>query len=166
MSKSGKMLREYLTNREFKLSDEAVHLLFSANRWEDKEQLLETLNQGVTIICDRYAYSGIAYSAAKGLQYDWCKGPDRGLLKPDLVFYMDIDPEKIAVREGYGQERYEKVEFQKKVKEVYDKIKTEHEDKGYWVNVNAQSRNIENIHEEIINMTANCINDEKVELSE
>ena len=42
-SKSGKMLNEYLLNREYKLSDEAVHLLFSANRWEERENSIKDL---------------------------------------------------------------------------------------------------------------------------
>ena len=40
---------------------------------------------------DRYAFSGVAFSAAKGtLSMDWCKGPDRGLPKPDLVLFLDV----------------------------------------------------------------------------
>ncbi len=59
------MLNEYLLNREYKLSDEAVHLLFSANRWEDKENIISDLKSGINLVCDRYAYSGVVYSAAK-----------------------------------------------------------------------------------------------------
>lgn len=39
--------------------------MFSANRWEMKEQILSDLRNGITLICDRYAFSGVAYSAAK-----------------------------------------------------------------------------------------------------
>jgi len=59
----------YLQNRDFKYPDEAIHLMFSANRWEMKEQILKDLTNGVTLICDRYAFSGVAYSAAKVLYY-------------------------------------------------------------------------------------------------
>lgn len=40
------------------------------------------------MILDRYAYSGAAFSAAKGFDLEWCKNCDRGLPKPDIVFYM------------------------------------------------------------------------------
>ena len=93
------------------MGDEAVHLLFSMNRWETKTQILAKLEAGTNVVCDRYAYSGVAYSAAKGLSFDWCLGADRGLLKPDLVFYIDVSPEAIAKRSGFGDERFEKVEF-------------------------------------------------------
>ena len=64
-SESGKMLNQYLQNRDYKFSDEAIHLLFAVNRWEMKEQILKDLKAGITIVCDRYAFSGVAYSAAK-----------------------------------------------------------------------------------------------------
>jgi dTMP kinase len=59
------MLNQYLRNKDFKFSDEAIHLFFSANRWEMKEQILKDLESGITLVCDRYAFSGVAYSAAK-----------------------------------------------------------------------------------------------------
>lgn len=75
----------------------------------------EKLSKGITLILDRYAYSGVAYSSAKGLDLDWCKAPDHGLLKPDLVLFLDVPVEGSAQRDGYGEERYEQLELQKKV---------------------------------------------------
>lgn len=48
-----------------KYPDEAIHLIFAANRWEMRDQILSDLKSGITLICDRYAFSGVAYSAAK-----------------------------------------------------------------------------------------------------
>jgi dTMP kinase len=64
-SVSGKTLNAYLQNREMKYPDEAIHLIFAANRWEMRDQILNDLKNGITLICDRYAFSGVAYSAAK-----------------------------------------------------------------------------------------------------
>ena len=97
------------------LPDETIHLLFSANRWETVDALLTELNSGVDVVCDRYVYSGIAYSAAKGLDLEWCRAPDKGLPAPDLVLYMNVSPEVARQRGGYGEERYERAEFQAKV---------------------------------------------------
>ena len=77
------------------------------------------LRSGTTLIVDRYSYSGVAFSSAKGLDIEWCKAPEIGLLAPDLVVYLDISPEKAADRGGYGGERYEQLEFQKKVARSY-----------------------------------------------
>ncbi|XP_014492563.1 thymidylate kinase [Vigna radiata var. radiata] len=114
----GQMISAYLSNTS-QLDDRTIHLLFSANRWE-KRSLMETkLKTGKTLIVDRYSYSGVAFSSAKGLDIEWCKAPEIGLLAPDVVVYLDISPEKAAERGGYGGERYEKLEFQKKVADCY-----------------------------------------------
>ncbi len=61
------------------------------NRWESKDFIINSLKEGINIICDRYAYSGVAYSAAKGLSFEWCLNADRGMIKPDIVIYIDQD---------------------------------------------------------------------------
>ncbi|KAJ3684343.1 hypothetical protein LUZ61_013507 [Rhynchospora tenuis] len=112
------MISSYLSN-ESQLDDRAIHLLFSANRWEKRALMERKLKRGTTLIVDRYSYSGVAFSAAKGLDLQWCKAPEEGLIAPDLVLYLDIPPEKAAERGGYGTDRYEKLEFRKKVVEYY-----------------------------------------------
>lgn len=146
----GQMISAYLSNHS-QLDDHTIHLLFSANRWEKRSissylsiiylildssydkflgvstvcrtLMEEKLKTGTTLIVDRYSYSGVAFSAAKGLGVDWCKAPEIGLLAPDAVLYLDISPEKAAERGGYGDERYEKVEFQRKVAEFYQSLR-------------------------------------------
>ncbi|KAL3332701.1 hypothetical protein AABB24_032987 [Solanum stoloniferum] len=90
----GQMISSYLANKS-QLDDHAIHLLFSANRWEKRSLMEEKLKSGTTLIVDRYSYSGVAFSSAKGLDIEWCKAPEIGLLAPDLVVYLDISPEVI-----------------------------------------------------------------------
>jgi dTMP kinase len=54
---------------------------------------------------------------------DWCKSPDDGLPEPDLVLFIDLPPEVAAARSGYGEERYEKLEFQIKVRKMFDQLR-------------------------------------------
>ncbi|CAN4110152.1 unnamed protein product [Withania somnifera] len=114
----GQMISSYLANKS-QLDDHAIHLLFSANRWEKRSFMEEKLKSGTTLIVDRYSYSGVAFSSAKGLDIGWCKAPEIGLLAPDLVIYLDVSPEQAAERGGYGDERYEQLDFQKKVAGSY-----------------------------------------------
>ncbi|KAI0031444.1 thymidylate kinase [Vararia minispora EC-137] len=114
----GKMIDAYLRS-ESELDDRAVHLLFSANRWELAVSIERILASGTTIICDRYAFSGIAFSAAKGLPYDWCAAPDAGLPMPDVTLFFDVTPEIACARCGYGEERYEREELQARVREQF-----------------------------------------------
>lgn len=97
------------------LDDAAVHLLFSANRWERRATLLAALRSGTTLVVDRYAYSGVAFTAAKhvpGLDRAWCAAPDVGLPAPDAVFFLELAPEEAARRGGFGEERYETTAIQ------------------------------------------------------
>jgi thymidylate kinase len=42
--------------------------------WKDGSSLMESkLKAGTTLVIDRYSYSGVAFSAAKGLDLGWCK---------------------------------------------------------------------------------------------
>jgi len=106
-------------------SDEAIHLLFSANRWEAVQGMLKDLRAGQTIVVDRYAFSGAVYSAAKDsphMSLEWCWNPDIGLPQPDLVLFLDISTEDAARRGGYGEERYEKQDMQVKARALFKRV--------------------------------------------
>lgn len=118
----GQIINSYLGGSA-SLPDEAIHLLFSANRWELRDKMLDALASGTSIILDRYVHSGVAYSAAKGMNLEWCKAPDAGLPAPDLVLFIDLPVEVAQARSGYGGERYERLEFQAKVRENFWKLK-------------------------------------------
>ncbi|KAK0540479.1 Thymidylate kinase [Tilletia horrida] len=117
----GQMIDGYLTKKA-EVDDRAIHLLFSANRWELAPSILKDLEAGKHIICDRYAFSGIAYSCAKGLPFSWCLNPDAGLPLPDLTLFLSLSPEVAAQRAAYGQERYEVPALQRKVREVFKDV--------------------------------------------
>ncbi|AJR54998.1 Cdc8p [Saccharomyces cerevisiae YJM1478] len=125
-TRTGGLINEYLTDDSFQLSDQAIHLLFSANRWEIVDKIKKDLLEGKNIVMDRYVYSGVAYSAAKGtngMDLDWCLQPDVGLLKPDLTLFLSTqDVDNNAEKSGFGDERYETVKFQEKVKQTFMKL--------------------------------------------
>ncbi|GAA6064345.1 hypothetical protein JCM10212_002321 [Sporobolomyces blumeae] len=124
-SPTGILINEYLTQKDTQLSDEAIHLLFSANRWEKAQEIRDDLEKGTTVVCDRYAFSGIAFSVIKGLPWAWCKSPDIGLPCPDLTLFLSLSLETASRRSGFGQERYETPEIQGKVRDVFASIGAE-----------------------------------------
>ncbi|KAG4960801.1 hypothetical protein JHK84_037889 [Glycine max] len=162
----GQMISAYLTNTS-QLDDHTIHLLFSANRWEKRSLMESKLKTGTTLIVDRYSYSGVAFSSAKGLDFEWCKVkdlvrlrtlrrssvlvPEIGLPAPDVVVYLDISPEKAAERGGYGGERYEKLEFQKKVADWY---KVLHD--VSWKDVDA-CQPIEDVEKQLQEIVLDCV---------
>ncbi|KAF9379729.1 hypothetical protein CPB97_008780 [Podila verticillata] len=139
----GQMINAYLTNAK-ELDDRAIHLLFSANRWEAMQAMKNKLREGVHLVVDRYAYSGVAFSAAKGLDLTWCKNPDRGLVRPDLTFFLDLPTSEAEKRGGFGEERYEKRELQEKVRRVFHELKGKE-----WVMVDARG-SVQAMHEAIL----------------
>jgi dTMP kinase len=152
------MIDAYLRSAA-ELDDRTIHLLFSANRWElalrlsisihrpsrfaylfqpppHRSTIEQLLSTGTIVLCDRYAFSGVAFSTAKGLPYAWCRAPDVSLPAPDLTLFLDIPPEKAKERGGYGEERYEQEEMQTRVRGVFDRIGLEMEDRS-WIRVDA-----------------------------
>lgn len=138
----GRVIDDYLNNK-IELSDRAIHLLFSADRWNTCHQINEKLETGQTVICDRYSHSGIAYSTAKGLPYEWCDNTEKGLPYPDIVIFLKTE----NVCEG--TEKYETISFQKKVAEAYKKIVDRVPLGCLWLEINNLGRTPEDIHEEI-----------------
>ena len=55
----------------------------------------------------------------------WCKNPDRGLPNPDVVFYLDISIKDAQTRGSFGDERYERVEFQERVADIYKQLRSD-----------------------------------------
>jgi len=141
----GTLIDLYLLRR-LELPDDAVHRFFSANRWEMAESLVQELKAGTTVVCDRYAFSGVAYSAAKGLDFTWCQAPDRGLPCPDGIFFLHIDEKVGASRSNFGDERYENADMQAKVRAQFKEPRLR--DEVNWHDVDG-ARDMEVIHQEI-----------------
>ena len=129
----GNVINSYLQGNT-KLSPQESHLLYSLNRHEKKNFMEDKLYNNYNIICDRYIFSGIAYSLANGLDYTFCLNTEQYLIKPDLIFYFDISlSETNKRRKSLKTDIYETSNFQSKVKEAYSKIKN-----NDWIIINAE----------------------------
>ena len=87
---------------------EAMQLLYVANRYERKADLERWLSGGLTVVCDRYVASSIAYGVAQGLDAAWLSDMQRFLPCPELTILLDIDPALAADRKTAGRDRYER----------------------------------------------------------
>ena len=118
----GSLINQYLKGEQ-KMHDNSIHLLFTANRWEKFDEMNAALRSGQMVIVDRYSYSGVAYTVSKGIaDYEWCRGPEKGLLKPDCVIFLSSDIKMLQNRGDFGKEVYETSEFQSSVRDVYMKL--------------------------------------------
>ena len=149
----GKMINAYRQS-SLDMDDGAIHLLFSANRWEKRAAMEKALSDGVTLVVDRYSYSGVAFTAGKnvpGLDLDWCKAPERGLLAPDAVLYLDMPIEAAKTRGGFGEERYETTELQERVRDNFRKLRED------WWDVVDAAGTIDEVHETCVKVAKDAV---------
>ncbi|CAL8344336.1 unnamed protein product [Gadus morhua 'NCC'] len=150
----GKLISSYLENKS-DLEDHTVHLLFSANRWELVPLMKKKLEEGTTLIIDRYAFSGVAFTSAKpDFSIEWCKAPDVGLPKPDLVLYLQLSPAAAAQRGEFGTERYETSSFQQRVQGRFEQLMDENS--VNWQVVDA-SQSIDEVHGNIKRLSLSAL---------
>ena len=121
----GTLLRRYLKG-EIVSNERAIAALFLADRLDHirKEGGLEDmLERGLTVVCDRYLYSSVAYNCGSE-STEWVANLNQtahDMLRPDLVVYLDLP---VAVMEQRLQNRsykeiYETVAYQRRVQERY-----------------------------------------------
>ena len=105
---------------------EVRHLLLSANRWEMKSQIEESLLLDMFIICNRYYESNVAYGMANGLEESWLKNLDKGLPKADLTILIDIPTSESRKRKTRDRDVHENdLGLLSKVNNIYQRLATE-----------------------------------------
>jgi dTMP kinase len=87
---------------------ELMQLLYVANRYEHKDEIASARASGLTLICDRYVASSVAYGEAHGLNPTWLRDVQSHLPQPDLTILLDIAPEVSLRRKSTGRDRYER----------------------------------------------------------
>lgn len=147
----GGLLDRYL-KKELELDARAAHLLFSANRWESVQHIKSLLGFGCTVVLDRYSFSGIAYSMLSGkCEWDWCQATEQGLPEPDVIYFLDVDVDSLRQRGTEGDERFERSDLQKNVRDNFFKVMHRHQHFN-WHLVDA-SRTVEKIQDELLRVT-------------
>ena len=88
------------------------------------------LADGFVVLCDRYCYSNFAYQSARGVPLEWLFEVEKHVVKPDLVFLIDIPVElsfkrvrqasiDSFLKEGILKRLEKEKEILKKVREIY-----------------------------------------------
>ncbi len=99
---------------------DVMQLLYVANRYERKPDLIRWLDGGLMLVADRYMASSIAYGEAQGLDPEWLTTMQRFLPRPALTILLDIAPETAVTRKSVDRDRYERdLALQGRVRESY-----------------------------------------------
>jgi len=128
---TGKFLRRMLGG-DFKVNEKTASYLFAADRCEHiygENGVISMLNQGKTVVSDRYFFSSLAYqSVSCGKELPRLVNSPFPL--PEYLFYFDINPEISLARvtsRGEKKEIYEQIDMQKKTAALYEEVISEYE---------------------------------------
>ena len=133
----GRFVRKYILQRKRRVPSVVEALLFAVDRVDHVEKEIKpALEGGKIVVSDRYVYSSLAYQGAAGLDLKWIEGVNRLALPPDLAIYIDVPPEVVVKRMRREKSVMERLETQRRVREVYMKFV----EKGKLVSVDGNRR--------------------------
>jgi dTMP kinase len=93
---------------EREYTPDVMPLLYVANRYEWKGDIVRARDAGTILVCDRYLASSVAYGEAQGLDREWLLDMQKYLPRPDLTILLDIPPEVSARRKTADRDKYER----------------------------------------------------------
>lgn len=118
----GKFIRTSVLQGKKRVPRVVEALLFAVDRVEHLEKMVKpALEEGKIVISDRCMYSSFAYQGAAELDLEWIEEINRMALPPDLAIYIDVPPEVVVERIRRKKSVMERLETQRKVREVYMK---------------------------------------------
>ncbi len=120
----GKLIRRMLKqSKQDSLHSLTELFLFSADRTLHIQEMIQFLNQGIWVICDRFIDSTLAYQGRdeKLLKIVYTIGEVLfDLLKPNITILLDIEPEHSLHRiDGREKDFYEQITYLRQVRERY-----------------------------------------------
>lgn len=119
----GRFIRDQLKNKSIP-SPTALQLLFCADRaWHIEHVIKPALEEGKTVISDRYVISTLIYGEALGLDPDWLLSVNTPFVEPDIMMIalppLHVCLERINKRKQLDV--FENTAFQKKIYDLYEK---------------------------------------------
>lgn len=151
------MLNDYLV-KKLELEPKALFLLFLSDISNQQAKVKAALEQGKTVILDRYVFSTIAYEVDGGLGFDRGKRivESCDLLRPDMVILLDIPPEVSQERKRKQKklDRYEAdLGYLARVRANFLRLSEERFLTRNWHTIDATG-DVESIHKEIVRLIA------------
>jgi dTMP kinase len=144
----GKFMRSTILQGKNRVPRVVEAVLFAVDRVEHMEQEVKPeLRKGKVVVSDRCVYSSLAYQGAAGLDLDWIEDINKFALPPDLALYLDVPPEIVVKRIRRKKSVMERLETQRRVKEVYMKFV----DNGKLVTINGDRKKAE-VEKSILNV--------------
>jgi len=149
----GRFIKQQCLHSDKRRLPEVEALLFAADRSEHVENtILPALKKKQIIVSDRYIYSSLAYQGSTGLDLEWISKINEHSIRPDLSFFIDVEPEIVVQRLKPRKSVMENLDTQKKVREIYVK----YVEKGELIRVNGNKPKQE-VAEEIFTIVQDAL---------
>ena len=147
-------LNDYL-EKKIEMDEHELFHLFLKDIMAEQQEVRNALENGKTVILDRYVFSTIAYEK-KGVSYEEGKNiiERMGFLKPDKVFLLDIVPElsQERKRKQKSLDRYESdLAYLGKVRSNFHRLYYERFLCRDWYLIDG-SKDKETVHSQIMNV--------------
>jgi dTMP kinase len=85
--------------RNFVLGRRTISLFYAADFADQLEnKIIPGLRSGYIVLSDRYIYTLMAREAVRGISSSWSHNLYGFALRPDIVFYLDVDPNELVHR--------------------------------------------------------------------
>ena len=153
----GKLIKDFLYQNK-NLSPEQQFLLYSLQFLMDKEMIAKKRKNGI-LIADRYFTTTLCYQTLEGIRLEKALNfaSDFGIEKPDLVFYIKVDPD-IAIKRKFGEDkeknrREKDFDFIRKTYIQYENL-VKNQVWTKWVEIDG-NKGIEEITKDIYNKISN-----------
>lgn len=155
----GKIIKEFLYQNK-DLTAEQQFLLYTFQFVMDKNMIMKKRNKGI-LIADRYFTTTLCYQTLEGIDLNWAIDYAKNfkIEVPDIVFYLDVDPD-IAIKRKFGEakeknRREKDFEFIKKTYKQYNYL-VKNQIWCKWVRIDG-NKGIEEITEDIYNYLINLL---------
>lgn len=85
--------------RNLMLGKRTLSLFYAADFADQLEnKIIPALRAGYIVLADRYIYTLMARDAVRGISRRWSHNLFGFVVKPDLVYYLDVDPNELVHR--------------------------------------------------------------------
>ena len=136
-----------------KIPPETEVLLFAADRFSHLQyEVSPLLKSGKIVVSDRYLYASLAYQGAQGVSLDWIRKVNFFALKPDVAIYLDVPAEVGLSRIRRQRTVLEKLELEKRVREIYLRLVEEGE-----LSVIDATKPISNVKKQVLSIALEAI---------
>ncbi|MFP4116864.1 MAG: dTMP kinase [Candidatus Aenigmatarchaeota archaeon] len=149
----GKVIKEHLVQDDDDHSPESIALAFAADRLIHLEdRVVPALEEGKTVVSDRYYHSSMVYQPEHGADLSWVKEINKYAREPDATIIVDVPAKESMKRQqkrdgGESSVIFENLDFQKRIRERYIELEEKLDEDIYIVD---GVRSKQEVHEDII----------------